>query len=90
MEFTHDISYLLDIFSYINEKKKLRFIRHLRYLMGKKNQNETMKQTRKSPSGSLFQPSRLKILKSGMSQRDGMGREVGAGFRLGTPLVDAC
>lgn len=23
MEFTHDISYLLDIFSYINEKKKL-------------------------------------------------------------------
>ena len=60
--------------------------------MGKKK-NKTMKQTRKSPGGSLFQPSPLKILKSGMTQRDGMGREVGGGFRLGNtcpPVVDAC
>ena len=30
---------------------------------------------------------------TGMTQRDGMGREVGGGFRMGntcTPVVDAC
>ena len=30
---------------------------------------------------------------SGMTQRDGMGREVGAGFRMGntcTPVADSC
>ena len=30
---------------------------------------------------------------AGMTQRDGMGREVGGGFRVGnmcTPVVDAC
>ena len=30
---------------------------------------------------------------TGMTQRDGMGREVGAGFRMGntcTPVVDSC
>ena len=30
---------------------------------------------------------------TGMTQRDGMGREVGAGFRMGntcTPVADAC
>ena len=30
---------------------------------------------------------------TGMTQRDGMGSEVGAGFRMGntcTPVVDAC
>ena len=30
---------------------------------------------------------------TGMTQRDGMGREVGGGFRIGnmcTPVVDAC
>ena len=30
---------------------------------------------------------------TGMTQRDGMGREVGVGFRIGdtgTPVVDAC
>ena len=30
---------------------------------------------------------------TGMTQRDGMGREVGRGFRMGntcTPVVDAC
>ena len=30
---------------------------------------------------------------SGMTQRDGMGREVGAGFRMGntcTPAADSC
>ena len=30
---------------------------------------------------------------TGMTQRDGMGREVGGGFRMGnmcTPVVDSC
>ena len=30
---------------------------------------------------------------TGMTQRDGMGREVGGGFRMGnmcTPMADAC
>ena len=30
---------------------------------------------------------------TGMTQRDGMGREVGGGFRMGnmcTPMVDSC
>ena len=30
---------------------------------------------------------------TGMTQRDGMGREVGVGFRIGntcTPVVDSC
>ena len=30
---------------------------------------------------------------TGMTQRDGMGKEVGEGFRMGTtctPMVDAC
>ena len=30
---------------------------------------------------------------TGMTQRDGMGREVGGGFRIGdtcTPMVDSC
>ena len=33
------------------------------------------------------------LVPSGMTQRDGMGREVGGGFRMGntcTPVADSC
>ena len=48
----------------------------------------------------LSQENNLKLLQSsaqgwciGMTQRDGMGREVGRGFRMGktcTPMADSC
>ena len=34
-----------------------------------------------------------RMLRAGMIQRDGMGREVGGGFKMGntgTPVVDSC
>lgn len=65
MEFTHDISYLLDIFSYINEKKKIwGSSGTIRYLMGKKQTNKKWNKPEKALNGSLFQPPPLKILKS--------------------------